>query len=303
MIKSRVVIVSLLFLGCTLAIGCKKQAASSQKPLRICYMICNSLSESKARFEPISAYLSEHLGRPVESVYMNTQDVETLVQKKEVDFTHTNSILYVIFKEKYQATPLVGEIRGRYGNKDAGTIIAHRRSGIKTIQDLKGKSMIFGPSLAPMGFLAQYDLMLKAGINPDEDLSFYHIPAGSWKHEKAIYGVLFGAYDAGAAPRLDLDQMAEEGKINLDDFTIVAESEPVPYCTFAAMSHVDPQLVQKVKSLLLGITQEDSALVEGEVLKILKSAWIERFVEVKDSDYDSIRQMLKRCRMYPYEEY
>ncbi|MEW6381825.1 MAG: phosphate/phosphite/phosphonate ABC transporter substrate-binding protein [bacterium] len=303
MLKKGAVILSLLVLWCTLAFGCRKPAASSQKPLKICYMICNSLPESRARFEPITAYLAEQLKRPVESIYLNTQDVEAAVQKKEIDFTHTNSILYVIFKERYQAVPLTGEIRGRYGNKDAGTIIASRKSGIKTIQDLKGKSMIFGPSLAPMGFLAQYDLMLKAGINPDEDLAFYNIPGGSWKHEKVIYGVLFGAYDAGAAPRIDLDQMAEEGKIDLNDFTIVAESEPIAYCTFAALSHVDPQLVQKVKSLLVGITQEDSSLVGGEVVKILKSAGLERFVEVKDSDYDPLREMLRRCKMSPYEEY
>jgi phosphonate transport system substrate-binding protein len=299
--KGAVILIVLIW--CAFSSGCRKSNVSSQKPIRICYMICNSLPESKARFEPISAYLSEQLKRPVESIYLNTQDVETVIQKKEVDFTHTNSILYVIFKEKYGASPITGEIRGRYGNKDAGTIIARSKSAIKTIQDLKGKSMIFGPSLAPMGFLAQYDLMLKNGINPDEDLSFYNIPGGSWKHEKVIYGVLFGAYDAGAAPRIDLDQMAAEGKINMDDFTIVAESEPVAYCTFAAMSHVDPALAQKVREILLNVTQEDTTLVKGEVLKILKSAGLERFIGVKDSDYDPIRQMLKRCKMSPYEEY
>ena len=217
MVTRRAVIFSLLIF-CILGYGCRKSASSSQKPLKICYMICNSLAESKARFEPVSSYLSEQLRRPVESIYLNTHEVESSVQKKEVDFTHTNSILYVIFKEKYGAHLMVGEVRGRYGNKDAGTIIARKKSQIKTLHDMKGKSMIFGPALAPMGFLSQYDLMLKNDVNPDEDLAFYHIPWGAWKHEKVIYGVLFGAYDVGAAPRLDLDQMAAEGKINMDDF-------------------------------------------------------------------------------------
>ncbi|MEW5804733.1 MAG: phosphate/phosphite/phosphonate ABC transporter substrate-binding protein [bacterium] len=301
MLKRVMVLLSIVLIS--FGSGCKDKTVSSQKPLKICYMICNSLPESKARFEPISAYLSEQLKRPVESIYLNTQDVESVVEKQEVDFTHTNSILYVIFKERYGATLVAGEVRGRYLNRDAGAIITRAKSGIKTIQDLKGKSMIFGPSLAPMGYLAQYDLMLKNNINPDEDLAFYNIPPGSWKHEKVIYGVLFGAYDAGAAPRLDLDTMAEEGKINMDDFTIVAESDPIPYCTFTAMAHTDPELVQKVKSILLGVTQEDSALVNGEILKVLKSAGLERFADVQDSQYDSIRDMLKRCKMSPYEEY
>ena len=84
---------------------------------------------------------------------------------------------------------------------------------------------------------------------------------------------------------------------------IVAENDPIPYCTFAAMAHVDPELVLQVKNILYNITQEESVLVEGEVRKILKSAWIEQFVEVQDTEYDPIRQMLKRCNMSPYEEY
>jgi len=292
-----------LLLFCFFGPGCKKQMPGSQKPLKIGYMICNSLPESRARFEPISAYLHEKLNRPIESIYINTADVEDYVQKKEVDFTHTNSILYIIFKKRYGASLVAGEVRGRYGYKDAGTIISRKGSGIKTLRDIQGKSMIFGPALAPLGYLSQYDLMLKANIDPEESLAFYNIPWGSFKHEKVIYGVLFGAYDLGAAPRIDLDHMAEAGKINMKDFTIVAENEPIPYCTFAAMAHVDPKLVQQVKNILFNITQEETVLVGGEVLKILKSAWVEQFVEVQDSEYDSIREMLKHCNMSPYEDY
>ena len=39
--------------------------------------------------------------------------------------------------------------------------------------------MIFGPSLAPNGFMSQVDLLLQNGRNPDEDLAFYIIPGGN----------------------------------------------------------------------------------------------------------------------------
>ena len=301
--KKSIILFTGLILLCGLCFSCKQKSITSQAPLRIGYMICNSLNESRDRFEPITAYLQEKLGRPVESIYINTADVEDAVRKKEVDFTHTNSILYIIFKEKYGATLMAGEVRGRYGYKDTGTIISLKESGIKTIRDMKGKTMMFGPALAPMGYLSQYDLMLRNGFDPEEELAFYRIPWGAFKHEKVIYGVLFRAYDVGAAPRIDLDQMVEEGKVRLDDFHIIAENEPIPYCTTAAMAHVDPSLVQQVKDILLSITQEESVLVDGEVLKILQSAWIERFVAVEDSEYDPLRDMLKRCNMSPYEEY
>ncbi|MGA1870007.1 MAG: phosphate/phosphite/phosphonate ABC transporter substrate-binding protein [bacterium] len=286
-----------------LCAGCQGKSAQSLPPLKIGYMICNSLQESKARFEPLTAYLSERLDRPCISLYINTADFEDIVKKKGVDFAHSNSILYIIFKKEYGATLIAGELRGRYGSMDAGTIIVRRQSKIKAMSDLRGKSMVFGPALAPMGYLSQYDLMLKSGIDPELDLSYYAIPWGAFKHEKVIYGVLYGAFDAGAAPRLDLDHMIEEGKIREDDFRILGENEPIAYCTMSVLSHVDTAIARKVKDIMLAITKDDTVLLDGEVVKILRRFWIDGFVEVKDSDYDPIRTMLKNCNMYPYEEY
>ncbi len=221
-------LISLLLLcGCQEKLG--GGSGKEEKPIKIGYMICNSLEETRSRFEPLTAYLSEKTGQLFEAVYVNTFDFEDLVKDKKVDFTHTNSILPIIFQEEYGLELLAVEARGRYGHKDAGTIISLKKSGIKTFDDMRGKTMVFGPALAPFGYMAQYALMLENGFNPEEDLAYYAIPWGSFKHEKIIYGVLFGAYDLGAAPRLDFDLMAEAGKINPDDFNIIAESIPMPY--------------------------------------------------------------------------
>jgi ABC-type phosphate/phosphonate transport system substrate-binding protein len=295
-----VVIVLLMFTGCQ---NKTEKLASEGPAIRIGYMICNSLEESKARFEPITAYLSEKLGRRFESVYVNTFEFEDLVRDKKIDFTHSNSTLYIIFNKKFGAKLIAAEVRGRHGYKDSGAIIARKESGIQTFDDMRGKSMVFGPALAPFGYMAQYYLMLENGFDPEKDLSYYAIPWGSWKHEKVIYGVLFGGYDLGAAPRIDLDKMAEQGRINLDDFTVVAESIAMPYCTVASLAHVDPGLAQEVKETLLGLKKDETALVNGEVLRVLGSAFIEGFVEVEDSEYDSIREQLKRCNMDPYREF
>jgi len=275
-------------------------SGQQEQPIRIGYMICNSLPESKARFEPITSYLSEKLGRQLESVYVNTFDFEDLVQDKEVEFTHTNSILYIIFHKEYGVELIATERRGRHGYRDTGTIFSLKKSGIRNFDDMREKTMIFGPALAPFGYMAQYYIMLNNGFDPEEDLAYYAIPWGSFKHEKVIYGVQFGGYDVGAAPRIDLDQMAEEGKIALDDFHIIAESIPMPYCTVGAMPHVDPDLAQKVKEALLNLKKDETVLVNGEVLKVLDSAWIDGFVAVDDREYDTIRGRLKRCNMAPY---
>lgn len=297
----------MLFIILSLPVGCQREEGNvpgkEERPIRIGYMICNSIKETRARFEPLTAYLTEKTGRKFESVFVNTYDFEDLVRDKKVEFTHTNSILYIIFHKDYGVEFIAVELRGRYGYRDAGTIITLKESGIQNFDDMHGKTMVFGPALAPFGYMAQYYLMLTNGFDPEEDLSYYAIPWGSFKHEKVIYGVLFGAYDVGAAPRLDLDHMAGEGKINMDDFFIIAESTPMPYCTVGVMPHVEPGLTRKVKEILLNLRKDETVLVNGEVLNILDSAWIDGLVEVDDSEYDSIREQLKRCDMAPYRKY
>jgi len=274
-----------------------------EKPVRIGFMICNSRSETKARFEPIAAYLSEKLGRKFEPILVDTYNFEEYVRDKKVDFTHTNSMLAISYNENYGLKLLTVDKRGRQGHRDSGVIITRKDSGITNFEDMRGKTMVFGPALAPFGYMAQYYLMLTNGLDPEVDLSYYAIPPGSYKHEKVIYSVLYGRYDVGSVPRLDLDLMSEEGKINLDDFYFIAESIPMPYCTVGAMPDVDPALVQKVKETLLNLKQDETVLIDGEVLKVLDRAWLQGFVEADDSEFDLIRERLKRNNMEPYKKY
>ena len=274
-----------------------------EKPIKIGFMICNSRAESKARFEPIAAYLSEKLGRKFEPILVDTYKFEEYVRDKKVDFTHTNSMLAISYNEDYGLKLLTVDKRGQQYHKDSGAIITRKDSGIKNYDDMRGKTMIFGPALAPFGYMAQYYLMLTNGFDPEEDLSYYAIAGGSYKHEKVIYSVLYGRYDLGSVPRIDLDLMEEEGKIDLDDFHIIGESVPMPYCTVGAMPDVDPALVQKVKEALLNLKQDESVLHEGEVLKVLDRAWLHGFAEADDSEFDLIRERLKRNNMEPFKKF
>jgi ABC-type phosphate/phosphonate transport system substrate-binding protein len=69
------------------------------------------------------------------------------------------------------------------------------------------------------------------------------------------------------------------------------------------MPHVDRGLAQEVKKILLDLKQDETVLVNGEVLRVLGSAWLDGFVEADDKEYDTIRERLKRCNMAPYKKY
>jgi len=271
--------------------------------VHIGYMNCNNEQETMARFRPLTRYLSEKIGVDFVAVPVDTQDFEQRYRAGEFAFTHTNSLLYIILKEQADLQLLVAEKRGNFGARSAGAIIARKGSGIETLEDIRGKRMVFGPMLAPTGYLAQYDLMLRSGLDPEKDLAYYAIPSGSFKHEKVIYGVYFGEYDLAAAPMLDLELMTRGGKITPDDFVVLGQSPLVPYCTFGAAGQADPQLVAKVRKALVELKPNDTVEIDGERVKVLDAAWIDGFEELLDSDYDQLREMARRANMPPYQKF
>ncbi|RMF99790.1 MAG: phosphate/phosphite/phosphonate ABC transporter substrate-binding protein [Nitrospirae bacterium] len=291
-----VVLIVLFSGGCNL-----HKHKGNERVYKIGYMICNSRQETLERFLPLTVYLSKRLGIKMEAVPVDTVDFTREVEN--LDFTHTNSLLYIILNRFYGVKVLTADRQGSLGYRSTGLIAVRADSEIRTIAELKGRTMVFGPMLSPMSYLIQYDLMLRAGVNPDDDLSFYTIPRGSYKHEKVIYSVMFGRYDAGAFALLDYERMVNSGRIDRKGFRIIAKGEPIPYCTFGYTQRVDESLADRFRKALLSIRPDTTVEIDGEVVKVLRRAHLDGFAPVSDSDYDPVREMARRTNMPPYQRY
>ncbi len=290
--------------------GCKtEQADRGETPkeaadlptYRIGYMICNSEKETLARFLPFTKYLGEQLGVRFETEAIDTIDFTRAVER--LDFTHTNSLLYVILNRLHGVDVLAAEKKGSLGIQSQGIILVKSESDIQTVADLKGRSMIFGPMLAPTGFMSQLDVLQNHGLDPDKDLAFYTIPAASFKHEKVIYGVYFDKYDAGAIPLDDLETMQKDGRLEGTEFRILARGEEMPYCNFGVSQKIDEELARRFKEAVLAITPETTVEFEGERVKVLERALVDGYEDIADADFEVVREMAKRTNMPPYQKY
>jgi len=281
--------------------GCR--GSGDERPLRVGFMICNSVAETQARFAPLAAHLAEQLGRRVDPVWLDTADFDEAIRSGRFDVIHTNSYLYTWFHETYGFRVLAGEARGKDGAYSSGAIIAGRESQVQTLADLKGKRFVFGPAFAPTAYLSAYWLLLEAGVDPEKDLGYYAFPSGSFKHEKAIFAVVNGAYDAGAGPALDLEEMEAEGKLLPADYRVIARGPLVPYCVFSAAETLPESSFQQIRKALFAVNAETVVAVDGEVLKVLKSALVDAFVPLEEKEFDPVRAMAKRCNLPPYDKY
>ena len=62
-------------------------------------------------------------------------------------------------------------------------------------------------------------------------------------------------------------------------------------------------LGDKLRRALLELDEQATVAIDNEQLGVLKSAWIDGFEALADSDYDTLRTMARRVNMPPYQEF
>jgi phosphonate transport system substrate-binding protein len=271
--------------------------------LRVAFQVCNSLEENRQRFEPLRAYLERKLGRKIVVSHVNTFDFVEMARRGEFDVLQANGYIYINVREKIGATLLAREVKSDTGKDTGGLVVVRADSPVRSLADLKGKRMVFGPVFSPGGYLAQYYTMLRAGLDPEKTLGKYSFLPGAWQHEKVVYSILYGAVDAGAVKVGDIERMEAEGKVRKSDFRVIASSEPVPNCTFFALPHVDPTTAGKVREALLRLSPQDFVEVEGERVNVLRRDGVSGYAPASEAEFDVLRRMAKESNLPPYEKY
>ncbi len=291
-----------LLLG-TAAVLLKGAVFPPKPPLRVAFQVCNSIEENRERFEPLAAWLQKKMGRKIVVSHVNTFDFIERSQRREFDVLQSNAYIYVNVKEKTGGTLLAREVKSDTGKDTGGLIVVRADSPVRTLSDLKGKRMVFGPVLSPGGYLTQYHTMLSAGADPEKTLASYTFLPGAWQHEKVVYSILYGAVDAGAVKVGDIERMEAEGKVRRSDFRVIAASAPVPNCTFFALPHVDTGTAESFRRALLSLSDRDFVAVNGERLNVLLRDGTKGYVPASDREYDVLRKMARETNLPPYEKY
>ncbi|MEN8265271.1 MAG: PhnD/SsuA/transferrin family substrate-binding protein, partial [Nitrospirota bacterium] len=101
----------ILFTAVVLA-SCSQTPSVSEpeKIIKVGFMICNSEAETLERFRPLTAWMSKKLGVKMEAVAVDTFKFTREVD--DMDFTHTNSLLYIILKRLHGVKVLTADKQG-----------------------------------------------------------------------------------------------------------------------------------------------------------------------------------------------
>lgn len=215
--------------------------------------------------------------------------------KAQIGFLNTFSVL--LAEQKYGVVPQLVALRtykGKLENFYQGQFIANKNAGIKTLQDLKGKTFCFVDPNSTSGYIIPRIVMQANGINPDKDLKATQ-NAGS--HDNVAIAVYKGDCDAGATfvdVRTDSAVIKQNYPDILDKVDVFYVTDNIPNDGMQTAKNLDPKLVDASVKALLFIANDPGGKA---MLKSLYSYG--GLAKIPPTFYDDFTALLKKAGVDP----
>lgn len=239
----------LLLVAASMALGSLHAQPMAQGPLKLGVGLFQPDREKNdSTYKPLANYLAAKLGRAVELRTVDTwEGLAKSLANGETDLALMGPWGYVLANHEAGAQAISTIL---YDGKPEyfALMITHPDSGIKSVQDLKGRTFAFGDKGSTSGYLIPLHYFMTQGINPDT----YFSKVLYTKHQAIETQVAAGQLDAGADYNRNRTAMIEQGLIKAERSKVIWQSAPLPNDAFAVSKAVfaDKVLVGKLQAAL-----------------------------------------------------
>ncbi len=256
---------------------------SPTETLKIAIVPHRSNLGNEQAYEPFFSKLAEVTGIGFTWLGSNTYDaVIDKLQSGEADIGYVGPFAYVAAQDSFGVKILCRTVSE--GNEEfyRSIIVTRKDSGIKRLEDLKGKSFSFTDPRSTSGYLFPMAQLLASGVTA-EDLSQVTFVK---RHVNSLLAVYKGHVDAGATSITAFDKI----DINRDELLILWQSDPIYRGLWIARKDLSDRQFTNVQQAMLQISASaDSAA-------IFKDLTTKGFVMGHDHDYDNVRHVIKWLR-------
>lgn len=234
------------------------------------------------RYEGLAKHMEKQLGIPVKLQVANDYaGVITAMQFKHVDLAYFGPKSYVEAAARANADACVMEVLEDGTMGYHGVIITKKDSGIKSIQDAKGKVWAFTDPNSTSGTLVPTVYFYKVmKLDPEKYFSKV-IYSGS--HEASILAIKSGKVDIASTNDLDMDRGNGKQWNSDADFQIVWTSDLIPGSPMAYRKDLPDSLKTAIKEAFLSYNDKEG-------LKLLK---LKGFAATSDEAYNPIRDQIE----------
>lgn len=255
-------------------------------------------------WDPTAEYLKTKIPEyDFHIIPLRFEEFPTYLRDQKIDFVITNSAFYVDLESNFGISRIATLKNKDFNGKaqtEFGGVLFKRASNteIQRVEDLKNKKFAAVDPESFGGWIMALRELKEQGVR-EKDLktTFYGT------HESVVFAVLDGKADAGTVRSDTLERMAAEGKIHLNDFTLLerknypdffyqTSTRLYPEWPIATTKHTANALAEKVAVALISMPEQSKAAESSKSM-----GW------TIPLDYQSIHECLRELEMGPYKHF
>ena len=226
-------------------------------------------------FTPLANMLSRQLG--INVVLQTTKDFASFwrnVENQRYDLVHFNQYHYLV-ANKYYGYQAVAMLEETGSSTISGAVIVRDDSGIDSVEQLKGKKIIFGGGKKAMqSYIVPKWLLKKNGLDESQFYSEF-----ARNPPNALISVYQNLADAAGSGDAALQMNQVKNAIDTSQLRILLQSEPMAHLPWAISDRIDRELFDEIKSALVNLDQRP------EGVEVLKMANLTNIIDADHDDY------------------
>jgi phosphonate transport system substrate-binding protein len=238
-----------------------------------------------AAYQSLTTTLSKTLNCPVNLIITDnyTNEIEAMKAGK-IDVGEFGPLGYIFAHTVAHAQPVAvfADKNGKPVTYTAALWVPVD-SPIKTIADLKGKTVAFSDPGSTSGNLLPRYAMIKAGLNPDKDVKIEY--AGG--HPQSLLALVNGKVDAGEINSQQQATATAAHQFDPAKFRMIWQSAPIQNDPITVRGNLSPAFKASVTKALLKMTPAQLKLLDAEL-----GVDSGPMVAAKDSFYNPIRAVV-----------
>ena len=268
-------------------VGCsaKTETKKEEKVIKMGFVPLKNSEKLVEDLKPISDYLTERLGVKVEAfTASNYIGVVEGLGSGSVDFGIIPPFSSLLAQKQSNAKPILTS-KGKTGKPGyTAELYVRKDSGIKSLQDVKGKKVAFVDPSSSSGYIYPGAMLVNAGLNLDKDIS-YQFSGG---HDKSLQLLLNKDVDVIATFDGVEDRYAKDFPQAKTDIQKLATSDMIPGVMVTTSSKMDKELQEKLEKALRDI-EKDQKMKE----MFTKMFSITGFTDVDQDAYKKVEATAK----------
>ena len=256
------------------------------KELRVVFIAYENPDQLTDDVKPVVKYLAQELQMKVKHfVASDYSAIVEALRNQTADMGFMGPLQYVLANDQAGAYPILGEV---YNGKPFyhSRIFVRKDSGIKTIQQLRGKTIAFTDPISSSGYMYPLDIFKQAQLirNRDQAEGFFKKIYFAGGDQQAISAVLNKFVDAAGVGEYAYQLLSPNVRAQVIP---IAESKAIPSHCVVVRKDLDKDIVKKLQSALLALNQ-------GENRKLLKNLYnVDGYVKVDQKTYEEVESMAK----------